>query len=103
MLSLIENNYILAAISSLIIVSIFYIDGRKNKERTFSTYVRYFLLSFLLILCILFYKTKNYSLPSMKTINNHGGSINSNINISRPSHINMPHNMDLLNIGEPEF
>lgn len=103
MLALLQNNYILAAVASLVIVLIFYIDGRKNKERTFSTYFRYYLLTFLLILGILLYKTKNFSLPSMNTAHQ-GGSISSSIEVSsRPHQVNVPHNMDLLNIGDPEF
>jgi len=103
MFALLENNYILAAVASLVIVLIFYIDGRKNKERTFTTYFRYYLLTFLLILGILLYKTRNFTLPSMNK-GLQGGSMSSNLEVSsRHPQVNIQHNMDLLNIGDPEF
>ena len=103
MFAFLENNYILAAVSSLVIILIFYIDGRKKKERTFTTYFRYYLLTFLLILGILLYKTKNFTLPSINK-NMQGGSMSSSVEVaSRHPQVNIQHNMDLLNIGDPEF
>lgn len=67
MLSLLQNNFVIAAVVSIILVG-FIVSQNKNREDKpgFVFYVRCFALSFILLLVVLYFKTGDLSLPSME-------------------------------------
>ena len=63
-----ENNYVLSALAGLAVTIFVYIDRKRNasvnKEPVnFLSYVKIFFAVFSITLGILFYKTKNFTLP----------------------------------------
>ena len=110
MLSMLENNFILSALVALFIVFIIYFDSRKKETRTITSYLRYFVLSFLLVLGALFFKTRNFSLPNI-SLHSGGGGLGlgckeGNIGTTSSNSTNTVSGLaqnDLLNIGEPNF
>ena len=66
-----ENNYVLSAIAALAVVIFIFVDRKRNmttnKEQVnFLSYVKIYLAVFSITLGILFFKTKNFSLPIPK-------------------------------------
>lgn len=66
-----ENNYVLSAIAALSVVIFIFVDRKRNmttnKEQVnFLSYVKIYLAVFSITLGILFFKTKNFSLPIPK-------------------------------------
>ena len=110
MLPILENNFILSALVALVIVLIIYFDSRKKDTRNISSYLRYFVLSFLLVLGTLFFRTRNFSLPSI-SLHTGGGGLGiggggGNLGSTRGGAGNTISGLtqsDLLNIGEPNF
>ena len=63
-----ENNYVLSLIAGLVVTIFIYVDRKRNAsvnvERVnFLSYVKIFFAVFSITLGILFFKTKNFSLP----------------------------------------
>jgi hypothetical protein len=63
-----ENNYVLAALAGLAVSIFVFIDRKRNasvnrEPVNFFSYIKIFLAVFSITLGILFYKTKNFSLP----------------------------------------
>jgi len=63
-----ENNYVLSAMAGLAVTIFVFIDRKRNasvnrEKVNFLSYVKIFLAVFSITLGILFYKTKNFSLP----------------------------------------
>ena len=108
MLHILENNFILSALVAIVIVLIIYFDSRKKETRNVSSYLRYFTLSFLLVLGTLFFRTRNFSLPSISlhTGGGVGGGGGGNLGNTSGGGCNTMGGLtqsDLLNIGEPNF
>lgn len=107
MLHLLENNFILAALVSLVIVLIIYFDSRKKDTRNISSYLRYFALCFLLVLGTLFFRTRNFSLPTITLPHIGGSNPGSSQTQCQPTNLigggDRANQSDLLNIGDPDF
>ena len=63
-----ENNYVLSALAGLAVTIFVFIDRKRNasvnrEPVNFFSYIKIFLAVFSITLGILFYKTKNFSLP----------------------------------------
>ena len=73
MLSLLQNNFVISALVSLIL-TIFIVSQDRNKEDKHGIlfYVRCFALNFILVLVVLYFKTGDLSLPSVQQS---GGSL----------------------------
>tara|TARA_B100001093_G_C26520933_1_gene881738 strand:- start:225 stop:584 length:360 start_codon:yes stop_codon:yes gene_type:complete len=76
-----ENNYILSALAALAVVIFIFIDRKRNmttnKDPTnFLSYIKIFLAVFSITLGILFFKTKNFSLPIPKKMSGGGSTFN---------------------------
>ena len=72
-----ENNYVLSAIAALAVVIFIFVDRKRNMTTNrepvnFLSYVKIYLAVFSITLGILFFKTKNFSLPIPKRMS--GGS-----------------------------
>ncbi len=76
MLSLLQNNFVISALVSLIL-TIFIVSQDRNKEDKHGIlfYVRCFALNFILVLVVLYFKTGDLSLPSVQQS---GGSLSFN-------------------------
>jgi hypothetical protein len=76
-----ENNYILSALAALAVVIFIFIDRKRNMTTNkepinFLSYIKIFLAVFSITLGILFFKTKNFSLPIPKKMSGGGGTFN---------------------------
>ena len=73
MLSLLQNNFVISGLVSLILTA-FIVSQDKNKEEKHGVlfYLRCFALNFILILVVLYFKTGDLSLPFA---NQSGGSL----------------------------
>lgn len=74
-----ENNYVLSLIAGLVVTIFIYVDRKRNAsvniERVnFLSYVKIFFAVFSITLGILFFKTKNFSLPIPSRMS--GGAFN---------------------------
>lgn len=67
MLSLLQNNFVISALVSLIL-TIFIVSQDRNKEEKHGMlfYLRCFALNFILVLVVLYFKTGDLSLPSVQ-------------------------------------
>ena len=67
MLSLLHNNFVIASVVSLILVGFIVSQNRNKEERPgLVFYMRCFALCFILLIVVLYFKTGDLSLPSMK-------------------------------------
>ena len=73
MLSLLQNNFVISALVSLIL-TVFIVSQDRNKEDKHGMlfYLRCFALNFILVLVVLYFKTGDLSLPSVQQS---GGSL----------------------------
>lgn len=67
MFSLLQNNFVVSALVSLIL-TFFIVSQDRNKEDKHGIlfYLRYFALNFILVLVVLYFKTGDLSLPSLQ-------------------------------------
>ena len=67
MLSLLQNNFVISALVSLIL-TVFIVSQDRNKEDKHGMlfYLRCFALNFILVLVVLYFKTGDLSLPSVQ-------------------------------------
>ena len=97
MLQYLTNNFVLSAIISLAITIFVYSNNRKRESQpTYMFYARLFGVSYVSMLCILYIKTKNLSLP----FNMKGGA-----GAAKPPNYNPGRDLGLeqVNIGDPNF
>ena len=76
-----ENNYVLSAIAALAVVIFIFVDRKRNMTTNrepvnFLSYVKIYLVVFSITLGILFFKTKNFSLPIPKRMSGGGNGFN---------------------------
>jgi len=73
MLALLQNNFVISGLVSLIL-TIFIVSQDRNREEKHGMlfYLRCFALNFVLVLVVLYFKTGDLSLPS---VNQSGGSL----------------------------
>lgn len=73
MLSLLQNNFVISGLVSLIL-TVFIVSQDRNREEKHGVlfYLRCFALNFVLVLVVLYFKTGDLSLPS---VNQSGGSL----------------------------
>ena len=101
MLAYLDNNFVLSALVAFILVVLGYLEDRNNREKTLKNYIRKFGIIFLIVLGVLFLRTKNFSLPSMK-MSGGGNTISNNPNFTplvKPNTFSL----EEINIGEPTF
>jgi hypothetical protein len=118
-----ENNYVLSAIAGLAVTIFVYVDRKRNasvnvESVNFLSYVKIFFAVFSITLGILFFKTKNFSLPIPSRMS--GGAFNAPVHplVQMRQHVPQVTNvrpnegfssditeLDLnkVNIGEPRF
>lgn len=73
MLSLLQNNFVISALVSLILTAFVVSQDRKKEDNHgMLFYLRCFALNFVLVLVVLYFKTGDLSLPSVKQS---GGSL----------------------------
>ena len=110
MLHLLQNNFIISLIVGLCVLIYVHIQNKNNKEsKGIVFYVRLWALVFFLVLSVLYLKTRDLSLPSLKPSQSfapvqHAGASGVINNIPAPSYTpNVDLGLEKVNLGDPNF